>query len=136
MILLDTSFIVSFFNTSDSNHQRAVEISKEIDEGKYGVPMISDYIFSEVATVMMNRIKVLGKVTKYCNDLMATSKMIKIDTEAFMLSWDEFKKHNTSALRFSFVDCSNIAVSKLNSLRYIATFDREFEKIGGLIVIN
>ncbi len=136
MILLDTSFIVSFFNSSDSNHDRAVEMAREIDEGKYGTPMISDYIFSEVATVMMRRVKDITKVTKCCNDLMATTKIIKIDAEAFKLSWQEFGKHNTSSLRFSFVDCSNIVISRLNPIRHMATFDREFEKVGGLIVIN
>lgn len=136
MIILDTSFIVSFFNTSDSNHHKAVEIAKEIDEGKYGTSILSDYIFTEVATVMMLRVKDIEKVTKYCNELMASTRMVKVESDAFKLSWLEFGKHNTLALRFSFVDCSNIAISRLNPIRYIATFDKQFEKIGGLVVIN
>ncbi len=136
MIFLDTSFIVALFNSVDANHDRAVSVSREIDEGKYGMAMISDYIFTEVATVMMLRIKDISKVVKYCNDLMESTKMLRVDEEAFKISWLEFCKHNTSALKFSFIDCSNLAIARQNSIKYTATFDGQFEKAGGLIVIN
>ncbi|MEX0765013.1 MAG: hypothetical protein WEC35_03415 [Nitrosopumilaceae archaeon] len=44
MKIPDTSFVVSYFNTRDQNHPKAVKLMKEIHE-----PLcLTDYIFGEV----------------------------------------------------------------------------------------
>jgi len=53
MILLDTSFLIAFYNKRDSRHREALKIFDEIANDKL---VISDYIFDEV--VMFLRAKV------------------------------------------------------------------------------
>ena len=48
MIILDTSFIISYFNTRDQNHSKAAKLMKQMHE-----PLcLTDYIFGETATVI------------------------------------------------------------------------------------
>ena len=53
MIFIDTSLIVAFANEADEFHKRAVEIVREIDSGKYGTPVLTDYIFDETITTLL-----------------------------------------------------------------------------------
>ena len=57
MIILDTSFIVSYYNTADENHNKAIEIMDGLKSMKYGDLYITDYIFDESMTVIFVRLK-------------------------------------------------------------------------------
>src|SRR3989304_479092 len=99
MIVLDTSFIVSYFNTRDQNHLKAVKLMKKIHE-----PLcITDYIFGEVVTVSLIRLK------------------------SFDNAWNLFCKQKETVL--SFTDCTTISVMLENDIGKIATFDGDFGKI-------
>ena len=130
MIILDTSFIVSYFNTRDQNHPKAVRLMKKMQE-----PLcITDYIFGEVVTVSLIRLKSLDRASKIGGMLLKSSKMINVEKTSFDGAWDIFCKQKGTVL--SFTDCTTISVMLENNIEKIATFDRDFEKIRGIEVVN
>ncbi len=114
MIILDTSCLVSYFNEADDLHSRALKIIRDIDDEKYGIQAINDYIFSEFVTVMMLKTKEMRTVKELGDKLLGTVKLLKIDENTFNESWRIFNSQPKPAL--SFVDCSIIATCKINCI--------------------
>lgn len=133
MILLDTSFIVSYFNFRDENHKKALKIFDEISRLKYGEAVISDYIFDELATILFIRLKNFLKVVNVCSDMKNLIKF-KISEEFFDETWNFFSSQEGT--KFSFTDCSSIALMEKEEINYLATFDKEFLKIKEIEVVS
>jgi len=57
LILLDSSLIVAYSNQADENHAKAKQVVEDVAKERYGTPVITDYVFDEVVTV----IKASGK---------------------------------------------------------------------------
>ena len=132
MILLDTSILVSYFNSRDDNHARALELFNKISELKYGEAIVSDYIFDEFATVLLLILKDFSKVVDVCSEIKNLIKF-KISDEYFDESWSVFSSQNKTS--FSFTDCSSIALLKKNA-GYFATFDEEFKGVKEINVVG
>ena len=130
MIVLDTSFIVSYFNTRDQNHLKAVKLMKKIHE-----PLcITDYIFGEVVTVSLIRLKSLDRATKIGNVLLKSLKIVNVEKTSFDNAWNLFCKQKETVL--SFTDYTTISVMLENDIGKIATFDGDFGKISKITVIG
>jgi len=130
MIILDTSFIVSYFNTRDQNHLKAVKLMKKMHE-----PLcMTDYIFGEVVTVSLIRLKSLDKASKIGKILLKSLKIINIEKTIFDSAWSIFCKQRGTVL--SFTDCTTISAMLENDIEKIATFDGDFEKIDGIEIIG
>lgn len=129
MIILDTNIIYAFYNSNDTDHQRARIIYDEILDGKYGKPILLDYVFDELVTLVQSRSnsnKVateLGSVVmKDTEDLL---QFIMINQILFNQAWELFQ--NQSARKpFSFTDCVIVATALELNINYIATFEKEF----------
>ena len=130
MIILDTSFIVSYFNTRDQNHPKAVKLMKEIHE-----PLcLTDYIFGEVVTVSLIRLKSLDRAAKIGEILLKSLKIIDVEKISFDKAWNLFCKQKATLL--SFTDCTTVSVMQESDIEKIATFDVDFDKIRGIKVIG
>jgi predicted nucleic acid-binding protein len=127
MILLDSSFIIAYSNEIDENHNKAFQIAKDIDKGKYGTPIITDYIFDEVVTVVLIKTKNLVKVIELGETLLNATSLFKVDEDTFKLAWNIFKAQLKPSL--SFTDCTTIALCRINGISNIATFDKNFYKL-------
>ena len=134
MILLDSSLIIAYSNKSDVNHEKAIKIMKDVDRGRYGTPVITDYIFDEVVTVMLLKTKNLLEVVKLGETLINATLLFRVDENVFKLAWEIFKKQ--SKPRFSFTDCTNIATCRLYGITTIATFDKGFKGLKELNVVG
>ena len=132
MIILDTSFIVSYYNLADDNHNGALEIMNKILKGNLNV-CISDFIFSECATVLLAKLKDLNKVVEICEKIKKID-IIRVDENLFEETWDIFKKQEKAKL--SFIDCSIIALSKLKEIEKVATFDQELMKLKEIDILQ
>jgi len=132
MIILDTSFIVSYYNLADDNHNGALEIMNKILKENLNV-CISDFIFSECATVLLAKLKDLNKVVEICEKIKKID-IIRVDENLFEETWDIFKKQEKAKL--SFIDCSIIALSKLKEIEKVATFDQELMKIKEIDILQ
>jgi len=127
MIPLDSSFIVAHLNEADSNHCRAVQEVEVIEEGRYGSPAITDYIFDEIVTVMLTKTGRIERVSEIGEKLLNATVLIRINEELFNLSW-RLSKEQEKPL-FSFADCSSIAACNVNGISNIATFDEDFKRL-------
>ncbi|MBI2543418.1 MAG: type II toxin-antitoxin system VapC family toxin [Candidatus Aenigmarchaeota archaeon] len=134
MIILDTSFLVSYKIENDENHEKAAKIKGDIVDGKYGNPVISDYIFDETLTVVFVRSKNLSVAVEMGDELRNFVKIIKIGDDVLEGSWDLFK--NQKDTTFSFTDCTSVALMKNENIINIATFDGDFKKIKEISVVS
>ncbi|MEK6893341.1 MAG: PIN domain-containing protein [Nanoarchaeota archaeon] len=133
MILLDTSFLIAYHNERDQNHTRACALLAEIKKGNYGEIYITDYIFSECATVLAVRIKNKEESIKHSESIKMIP-MLNTDEITFEESWEYFKSQNR--LLLSFTDCTMLTLMKKNKISHLATFDTDFDKIEGIMLIN
>lgn len=132
MIFLDSSLIVAYLNEADENHAKALQIVKDIDRSKYGTSVITDYIFDEVVTVMLVRIKNLEKVSEAGEILLNSNLLFRIDENLFNSAWGIFREQQKP--RFSFTDCTSIAICRTNGISKIATFDEDFQELEFTII--
>jgi len=134
MIILDTSFVVSYFNERDKNHLKAVELMKSIANLKFGSVYITDYIFDETLTVGFIRMKNLTKAVEIGNYLLKSLKIIEVEKTDFYKAWEIFRKQKNTD--FSFTDCTTISVMKENEIKNLATFDDDFKRTKGINLIG
>ena len=134
MIFLDSSFLVSVEVETDQNHQKAVEIMDKIIKGDFGDPVISDYIFDETITVTFSRTRNIEKTVFVGENLRNSSEFAKIDERVFEGAWQIFK--NQKNTKFSFTDCTTLALMVKEGIRNIATFDQDFSKIKEINVVG
>lgn len=129
MIILDTSFIISYFNVRDQNHSKAEKLMKQMHESL----CITDYIFGEVVTVSLIRLKSIEKASKI-GEILKSLKIIDIEKSSFDKAWNIFCKQKDTIL--SFTDCTTISTMQENYIEKIATFDGDFSKIKGIRIID
>lgn len=134
MIVLDSSFIVAFKIENDENHHKASNIMQKIADGVYGEPIISDYVFDEVITVVLVRSKKLFLAIEIGEELRESVKILRIDKSLFEEGWAVFKNQKNSGL--SFTDCTIISLMKKNNIKDIATFDSKFIEVEGIAVVH
>lgn len=134
MIFLDSSFLVSLEIESDLNHNKAIQIRDDIIKGKYGKTFISDYIFDETVTVTFARTRNLQKAILAGVELKSSAKILRINEDVFENSWKAFKDQKST--KFSFTDCTTVSIMRENNIKNIATFDKDFEKLDWLNVIQ
>lgn len=131
-ILIDASVLCAYANTSDIHYQKAIKTIEEAIEEKYGAIVITDYIFDEIVSVVnrkTSREKAI-KIGKYLFD--SEILLARVDHFIFEKAWELFQ--NTKEL--SFTDCTSIAFMQIFGIKKIATFDKGFNKIKDIQVIN
>jgi len=132
MIVLDSSFIIAYKIKNDKHHEKALEIMVDIAEGKYGMPIISDYIFDEIVTVILNKAS-FQDASEIGNMLIISADISYMDKDLFNNSWKTFQDQENTKL--SFTDCSILTLMKNKGIKQIATFDKDFSKIKDIEVI-
>ena len=132
-VLIDSSVLIAYYNEDDENHEPALKIMNEAISGKYGNPIISDYIFSETVTVCLNKTKSIEKTKKFGEHiLMSQISVVKIDEAIFNEAWKIFCKSS----KLSFTDAASISMLKNLGISYIATFDKDLAKLSGSNVVD
>jgi len=134
MIFLDSSFIIALKVEEDQHHERALEISKDIGNGKYGDSFISDYIFDESITVIFSRAKNLMQAIRAGDEMFSSFQFLKMEDNCFKNAWKIFKSQKSPA--FSFTDCTILAMMENKNISNLATFDKDFKKIEGINVLS
>lgn len=131
-VLIDANVLYAYTNTKDVHYQESVVLMKKIIGGLYGVPIITDYLFDEIVSVVSR--KNTREKAKLMGEYLLSSqfRLIAINSELFKRSWKLFISHN----EFSFTDCTNIAVLQTFKIDNIATFDKSFKTVKGLTVID
>mgnify|MGYP001565472691 FL=1 len=134
MIFIDTNIFISYYNEDDENHKIAFKILEDIEKNKYGSAFISDYIFDEIMTVSLMRIKNKEKTIEFGSAILKSNiKILKVNQGIFKKTWQLFQNINS---KMSFTDFTSLVFLKKFNIKYIATFDKDFKKIRGIHVID
>ena len=56
MIVLDSSFLIAFYNESDAHHRTASALMRRFLAAEWGKGLLLEYVFLEVVTVLMLRL--------------------------------------------------------------------------------
>ena len=134
MIFIDSSLIVADKIENDQHHKEAAKTMSYIAAGKYGKPLISDYIFDEILTVIFSRSKKLPIAIETGQEIRNSVEIRRITESDFEDAWQIFKNQKNTKL--SFTDCTTLALMLKEGIRNIATFDQDFSKIKEINVVG
>lgn len=120
-IFADSNYFVALYRAVDSLHEKALEIARNLQ--KQGATLvISNFIFSEVVTVLSQRES--KEASLVIGDLLLTNTFIEvvhIDEILQEKTWEVFKKIEEKNV--SFVDCSTVVLMRAENIPALLTFD-------------
>ena len=83
---------------------------------------------------MLAKTENLKKVLELGEALLNSTLLLRVNEEIFHSAWNIFKEQRKP--RFSFTDCTTIAICKVNGIRNIATFDQDFKRLKAFTIIS
>ncbi|HEY6341425.1 MAG TPA: PIN domain-containing protein [Bryobacteraceae bacterium] len=132
MIVVDSSFIIGFYNERDALHSSAGILMERFLNGEWGRGLLLEYVFLEVATVLLIR-----------RDLAVAARVGRLLLDADELDFVPCSGLFSDALqmftqqantRLSFVDSSVAHVARERARGLVLTFDEAFSKVPGIRV--
>lgn len=132
-VLLDSSFLVAFHNERDAHHARALLGMEDLLAGRWGQAYLLEYVFLEVATVLLLR---RGLATaRSVVDLLERAAELEIlpCSELFAATLDTFRGQRDTSL--SFTDAALVAAARQLGISRIATFDEGFRGVRSLTLV-
>lgn len=134
MIVLDSSFLIAYYNTTDVHHAAAARTMIQLIGGKWGQGLLLEYVFLETVTVLRARRDVRVATTVGTTLLSAGEIDFVPCSDIFSDAFDTFRRDRSHGL--SFVDAAIVSVARLNSPGFVATFDQDFSGIRGVTVVT
>jgi len=127
MILLDTSFLISFFVNKEEDHLRAVEIAKTIENEE---KIISKLVIAETITVLKKKLltKDIVKIYEVLQDFTTVE-----DTHLFNKAFKTFVKYDSE---ISFFDAVYIVIMNELGIYEIVSFDEDFDNKDRIVRIH
>lgn len=121
-MILDTSFLISFYAQDDKNHQTALELMKSIDGERL---LILDQILGETATVLLYK-KGIDAANKFI-ETVTDNETITLIYSSEIDFYENVGTFQNQKKQLSFIDASlvNLAL-KMNEK--ILTFDENMKK--------
>ncbi len=132
MIVLDSSFLIAFHNSTDVHHSEALPLMGRILDGEFGRPVLLEYVFLEVVTVILLRRNLTRAVSVAEVLLDARELEFVACSELFLETFRVFRRQETG--RLSFVDCAVLAAARRQQPSRIVTFDQELAASRGIEV--
>lgn len=128
MYFLDTTFIIALFVFNDQWHSQSLEVYERIKNHKL---VISKLVIAETVTVLKNKLKTKDISEIYRN----LSKIFHVvdDNLNYDDAMDILIKYDAS---ISFFDAMYVAVSKREGINCIVSFDKDFDKIDGIVRVH
>jgi predicted nucleic acid-binding protein len=129
MIFLDASYLISLIFDGHDKHEKAKQLYEEMDNKE---KIISKLVIAEVITVLDKKLKVNKELIKYAYNYLNEDFNIIDDYVFFDSAMEEVLKTE----HLGFFDCIYITIMKKLEIEELATFDRDFNKIEGIKVVN
>jgi len=125
-IFIDTGIFTGAANIRDKYHMRAKELLADILRGEYGSAYTSDFIFDEIVTLMLKRLKVKNFAVTLGEAILdsSTIEFVYVSLNDFANAWNLFKKMKK---HLSFTDCTSLVLMERLNIKYIASFDSDFD---------
>ncbi|MBD3196743.1 MAG: PIN domain-containing protein [Candidatus Lokiarchaeota archaeon] len=132
-VFLDTGFLIGLKNKEDKNFDQAQLWMKRFLKNEFGEIYTSTYIFDEVVTLALVRLKNIDFAKDIGKYILSSPRihLIEITIIDFENSWKLFKKFSNN--RLSFTDCSILVLYKRLKCKFLGTFDSHFK---GLVPTN
>lgn len=139
-ILLDTDVLISFINRREGKHAQAAELMRQILEGRWGAPAITDYVLDEALTLLKVRgapPEAADRLLKLAFEATAPGRtsplpLVRVTDAAFARAIPLFRRHFRRGL--SFTDCTILAVMAERGIEPLASFDRGFDGLAARVV--
>lgn len=132
MIVLDSSALVAYHNARDVHHEAAVEVLREIVDGRWGRALLLEYVVLEVATVLLAR-RGLATAVNAVRALLDAREVEYVPcSDLFSATLETFAGQQAPAL--SFTDAA-IVVAARRAGAPVATFDGDFRAVPGIAVV-
>jgi predicted nucleic acid-binding protein len=130
LIVLDSNFLIGFYNENDAHHQRCRQLMQDFESGRWGTGLMLEYVVSETLTVLTLRKGIdFAKEVSYVLTRTPDVDFVPCsDVYAETLSF--FQRQRKTKL--SFVDCALATVAIARAEGNLVTFDEEFKKIAGI----
>jgi predicted nucleic acid-binding protein len=133
LLILDSSFLIAFHNKQDAHHSAAAGVMEDLLGGRFGQALLLEYVFLEVATVLLAR-RGLAVATSVAHALLNAREVEFVPCSEFFTEVFEifFSQKKTS---LSFTDAAIVTMAKRQSGAHIATFGKDFRSIEGISVV-
>jgi len=128
LALVDANAYIALNWENDLNHRQSALVFKSLRKQKY-LFLINNYLVSEVATVLLLKLKDVSLVTaviKVFYSPPANLKMIQVDKKMQLGALKIFSRQTRPKL--SFPDCTLITQALVYKIKTIFTFDRNIRK--------
>lgn len=133
MVVLDSSFLIAYHNSSDVHHAAATRAMDELISGKWGRALLLEYVFLEVTTVLLARRGLSVASTVGTALLQAREVDFVPCSDLFLDTLEAFRSQTGTKL--SFTDAAIVTVARRHDPSLVATFDRDFRGIKGITTI-
>jgi predicted nucleic acid-binding protein len=130
LIVLDSSFLIGFYNERDAHHPTANALMKRFLSGEWGAGLLLEYVLVEVVTVLLLRrdLVIATRVGRLLLDATELEFVPCSDLFAEAMNWFSIQ----SGTQLSFTDSAIAVVALDRADGQVLTFDHEFQKIAGL----
>lgn len=133
MVVLDSSYLIAYYNTRDVHHGAAARTMIQFLGGKWGRGLLLEYVFLETVTVLRARRGLKVAVTEGNNLLRASEIDFVPCSDIFADAFDTFRRNRSHDL--SFVDAAIVSVARQHPPGFVATFDKDFSGVTGVSVV-
>lgn len=132
MVVLDSSFLIAYYNARDTHHAAAARAMVQLLAGAWGPAVLLEYVFLEVVTVLAARRDRATAVAVGGTLLEAREVTFVPCSERFLEAWDVFRG---AAGRLSFTDAAIVAAARDEQSTSVLTFDADFRDVDGVRVV-
>ena len=135
MIVLDSSFLIAYHNTRDAQHGAAARAMVQLVGGRWGQALLLEYVFLEVATVLLAR-RGHAVATDVATALLAAREVEFVPcSDLFLETLATFRDPPPAQQRLSFADAAIVTVARRHAPGLVATFDADFRGVKGVSVV-
>ncbi len=126
-IFFDSSFIIAYALEEDENHEKAVKLVHENNYFSDYLCCISNYIISEVITVVGQKAGI--SLVKYTYEILKDNFKVLNEYEIFMFNEEFMSIYLQNNAELSFVDSSVVKMVDYFNIDYLISYDKYLNKI-------
>ena len=136
-VFIDSNVIIALLNSRDKHHANAKLLLTELRKKEYGMRVTTDYILDEVLTTLWLHTHRKSTVAKAHKLLRHTPEFIRLEymtphiLDSAWTKWEKLAKWPKKPL--SFTDCGILSFMEKNGVKYLASFDSDFDGLATLV---
>ncbi len=133
MIVVDSSFLIAWYNARDVHHPAAARAMVRLLGGEWGAVLLLEYVFLEVVTVLRAR-RGADVATDVAERLLNARELEFVPCSAIFS--ETLATFRSEVADLSFTDAAIVTVARRDrKTGYVATFDADFRSVARVEVI-